>query len=316
MAAAVLHVLRWFPGGEAIARAKHSFLSCSDAEGGYEDRTNALHDHLLQDIVSRLPSKDAARTAALASRWRHLWRSTPLVFHDHHLLPSRDRGHGHVAAVARVLAAHPGPFRTVSIGYCDFGCHDRELGYCIVFRKPTREAAADDGDKLSKLPDDLLLNILERVDTLDAIRTCILSKRLQKLPTMLSHLFISVGSISCHHNLALEFGICDVLRISHAVAGVTGIILSRRNRAITISKLKIRFVLTDHDAVAIGRSVARTMATQKVNSAEFEMVTEKAYGNCSPDDLLHFARQFKTFISACPDAFAGLTRGHAFGCAI
>ncbi|KAM0851756.1 hypothetical protein ACQ4PT_052219 [Festuca glaucescens] len=294
MAAAVLHVLRWFPGGEAIARAKHSFLSCSDAEGGYEDRTNALHDHLLQDIVSRLPSKDAARTAALASRWRHLWRSTPLVFHDHHLLPSRDRGHGHVAAVARVLAAHPGPFRT----------------------KPTREAAADDGDKLSKLPDDLLLNILERVDTLDAIRTCILSKRLQKLPTMLSHLFISVGSISCHHNLALEFGICDVLRISHAVAGVTGIILSRRNRAITISKLKIRFVLTDHDAVAIGRSVARTMATQKVNSAEFEMVTEKAYGNCSPDDLLHFARQFKTFISACPDAFAGLTRGHAFGCAI
>ncbi|KAM0872829.1 hypothetical protein ACQ4PT_038452 [Festuca glaucescens] len=50
------------------------------------------------------------------------------------------------------------------------------------------------------------------------------------------------------------------------------------------------------------------MATQKVDSAEFEMVTEMAYGNCSPDDLLHFARQFKTFLSACPDAFAGLTR--------
>ncbi|CAM0943327.1 unnamed protein product [Alopecurus aequalis] len=125
MAVAVLHVLRWFPGGEAIARAEHAFLSCSDAEAGHEDRISALHDHLLEDIVSRLPAKDAARTAVLASRWRHIWLSTPLVFHDHHLLPSRDRGH--VAAVARVLAAHPGPFRTVSIGYCDFGLHDREL---------------------------------------------------------------------------------------------------------------------------------------------------------------------------------------------
>jgi hypothetical protein len=52
-------------------------------------------------------------------------------------------------------------------------------------QKPARDAA-DHGDRLNKLPDDLLLNILERVDTLDAIRTCILSKKTLKLPTMLS----------------------------------------------------------------------------------------------------------------------------------
>jgi hypothetical protein len=51
-------------------------------------------------------------------------------------------------------------------------------------QKPARDAA-DHGDRLNKLPDDLLLNILERVDTLDAIRTCILSKQTLKLPTML-----------------------------------------------------------------------------------------------------------------------------------
>ncbi|XP_051209511.1 F-box/FBD/LRR-repeat protein At1g13570 [Lolium perenne] len=160
MAAAVLHVLRWFPGGESIARAKHSFLSCSDADGGYEDRISALHDHLLHHILSRLPAKDAARTAALASRWRHLWRSTPLVFHDHHLLPSRDRAH--VAAVARVLAAHPGPFRTVSIGYCDFACHDRELAEWprLLAAKGVQDLALvnmpADFDRLPAVPADVL----------------------------------------------------------------------------------------------------------------------------------------------------------------
>uniref|UniRef100_A0ACD5YQM6 Uncharacterized protein n=1 Tax=Avena sativa TaxID=4498 RepID=A0ACD5YQM6_AVESA len=174
--------------------------------------------------------------------------------------------------------------------------------------KQARDKAADrNGDRFSKLPDDLLLNILERVDTLDAIRTCILSKQLLKLPTMLSHLFISVGSISCHYNPAREFSISDVLRISHAIADVTDNILSTRSPEITISKLKIRFVLTDCDSISIGKSVARAMATQRVDEAEFEMVTEKAYAFCSPDDLLHFAGKFNTFLGACPDAFAGLT---------
>ena len=48
------------------------------------------------------------------------------------------------------------------------------------------------GDRLSKLPNDLLLNILERVDTLDAIRACILSRQMMKLRTMLSQFFLSL----------------------------------------------------------------------------------------------------------------------------
>jgi hypothetical protein len=44
----------------------------------------------------------------------------------------------------------------------------------------------DKPDRLSKLPKDVLLNILERVDTFDAIRTSILSKQMQNLPSMLS----------------------------------------------------------------------------------------------------------------------------------
>ncbi|XBI50386.1 hypothetical protein VPH35_113797 [Triticum aestivum] len=128
MAAGVWNVLDWFPGGEAILRAESAFLSASTAAGAGEDRISALHDHPLRDIVSRLPARDAARTAALASRWRHLWRSTPLVFHDPHLLPSRQPELA--AAVARVLAAHPGPFATVSIRCCDFRRQSLELAEC------------------------------------------------------------------------------------------------------------------------------------------------------------------------------------------
>ena len=43
------------------------------------DHLAALPDDILQHILSYLPSRDAVRSAMLAPRWRHLWRSTPAV---------------------------------------------------------------------------------------------------------------------------------------------------------------------------------------------------------------------------------------------
>jgi hypothetical protein len=125
-------------------------------------------------------------------------------------------------------------------------------------RRRDLQKAAGDEDRISNLPNDLLLNILERLDTLDAIRTCILSKRMQNLLTMLSRIVILLSPR-------------DLFRMNGVVADVTNKMLRTRSPHITIFKLKVRFILRLDDCLSIGKSVALAMATQKLDAAEFEI---------------------------------------------
>ncbi|GJM90427.1 hypothetical protein PR202_ga06705 [Eleusine coracana subsp. coracana] len=108
-------------------------VSCATAEGlesgdGF-DRISSLPDDILLRVVSRLPAKDGARTAALSTRWTRLWRSVPLVVVDAHFLPRRGaegrpprRGTLSCAVTDAVFAAfesHPGPFPFVILT-CSF----------------------------------------------------------------------------------------------------------------------------------------------------------------------------------------------------
>jgi len=79
------------PAEGSVSAAACSVVGEAEAD---EDRISRLADALLSNIVSRLPIKDAARTAALSPRWRRVWASTPLVLDDAHLLPYPDQPDG------------------------------------------------------------------------------------------------------------------------------------------------------------------------------------------------------------------------------
>ncbi|GJM99832.1 hypothetical protein PR202_ga16969 [Eleusine coracana subsp. coracana] len=91
-------------------------------------RISRLPDQHLRNIVSRLVAKDAVRTGALASRWRRIWRSAPLVFLDAGLPPQCRKNPiwrpllqetlGINNAVSAILKTHQGPFRCVQITCC------------------------------------------------------------------------------------------------------------------------------------------------------------------------------------------------------
>lgn len=162
-------------------------------------------------------------------------------------------------------------------------------------------------DRLSKLPDDILLNIVNRLGIVDIARTSFLSKRWRRIPAMLSKIDIAVGSFQLAQDRS-NVTIDDVVRASSTTVEITRRILENRPPSLyTIHLLSVQLFLGD-DSISIGQTVANTMATQKVGSSEFTILTYKDGRKCTYDELAAYGRQLRAFVDACPVAFGGLTR--------
>lgn len=119
------------------------------AVGDGEDHISHLPDALLSNIISRLTTKEAARTAVLSTRWGGVWAATPLLVDDAHFFGA-DR-HSDIPimrAVSRCVAAHPGPVRAVRVTRVSFHANeyplqrlvadlaDKDVKDLILFNRP------------------------------------------------------------------------------------------------------------------------------------------------------------------------------------
>jgi hypothetical protein len=161
-------------------------------------------------------------------------------------------------------------------------------------------------DRLNSLPNDILLNILDRLNVRNAARTSVLSGRWRHLSSMLSELKIDASDFLPEGKPTFPTG--EIARINAAVVEATKSILARRGSSQnTIQSLCITFFLKDDDMIYIGHAVGDSMSNQKVEIAEFTILTERDDIYCNDDHLIGYGRQFILFFDTCPTAFGGLT---------
>uniref|UniRef100_A0A0E0K760 F-box domain-containing protein n=1 Tax=Oryza punctata TaxID=4537 RepID=A0A0E0K760_ORYPU len=165
-----------------------------------------------------------------------------------------------------------------------------------------------DKDRLTTMPNDVLINILERLDTADAIRTCTLCKRMTNLPAELSRIVVDANSFAPNKVAPNLLTLSDLFKMNGALADATDKLLNFRSQQIALRQLSLRFYLRYYDCLTIGKAVQHAMSTYNLETVEFIILTEKQGDFCEETDMLCFGKQFKTFLAAFPDAFAGLTR--------
>ncbi|CAL5056565.1 unnamed protein product [Urochloa decumbens] len=164
-------------------------------------------------------------------------------------------------------------------------------------------------DRLSNLPDDILLTILERLDIRDTARTSLLSRQWRQMPTMLNKLVIKVSTFEPKKDERSEITLDDLARANATMHEATKNILSgRRNfRQYPLHLLCLEFYLGD-ESNSIVQTVGCTMDTLMVGEVEFTILTKKEQAHCSEDDVVLYGQQLMSLFKVCPNAFGGLTR--------
>ncbi|KAM3208230.1 hypothetical protein ACQJBY_063103 [Aegilops geniculata] len=159
--------------------------------------------------------------------------------------------------------------------------------------------ASKDEDRISALPDDILLQILERIDLRTVIRAGTVATRWMHLPHQLSHLLITVSDFRKASYTADE--------IMKAYTDATRRLLSPPTCKCTrtIKRMMLGCYIMDPYLSTIGHTVQDVVKSREPEYLEFAMCPDVACPNDA--QLALYGQWFMSFFGAYPGAFISLT---------
>ncbi|GJM94081.1 hypothetical protein PR202_ga10695 [Eleusine coracana subsp. coracana] len=160
-------------------------------------------------------------------------------------------------------------------------------------------------DRLSALPDDILVSILEKLSsTREAIRASVLSRRWAKLPFQLPEPEISIMEFLPSDSQLYELRAAQLSRAMESFRGAVSTFTSRTGAQAKTRCLKIEFFLSD------GRtSILQRLADKNnVGALQFAIRTTVSKAECDEKLMFRYARHFHEFMAATSSTFPLLTR--------
>ncbi|XP_044415329.1 uncharacterized protein [Triticum aestivum] len=191
----------------------------------------------------------------------------------------------------------------------------------------TAVGGADDG--LRGLPDDVLLDMLERLvragDVHTAARTCVLSRRWRHMPRyQIPHVCLDVADFYspadgwCPAALASarrrkDWCLPYQRRASEGLVQALWCFLAAPPSVRVIETLRLKMILTKYEVLRrAGRLIGEAAGTGRIKAGadvELELVMEKENLEHAPvEDMLGYGARFTQFLRGCPRAFRALTR--------
>ncbi|CAN6358203.1 unnamed protein product [Urochloa humidicola] len=188
---------------------------------------------------------------------------------------------------------------------------------CHIYHSRNHNEIQDDGnedvDRLSALPDDILLNILERLPLHSAVHTSILSRRWRHLPFLLSRLAIDIAEFRRRSGARATV---QSLMASYTEATKTLLTAPTGERA-AVKLFRLAFYLCADLSYlrSIGHAVATAVAAGSgarrpdadLTAVDLTLWTEVRSSRCTEEHAVLYRRRFVSFLDACPGAFRCLT---------
>uniref|UniRef100_A0A8I7B9F4 F-box/LRR-repeat protein 15/At3g58940/PEG3-like LRR domain-containing protein n=1 Tax=Hordeum vulgare subsp. vulgare TaxID=112509 RepID=A0A8I7B9F4_HORVV len=174
-----------------------------------------------------------------------------------------------------------------------------------IFGKGTEERTRHDDDRLSALPDDVLLAVLQLVDAGTAVRAGALARRWRHLRCLLPDLTIDVADLAppSPDPSSPRRTVHDLMA---AYTDATAWFLAP-SKLRSIKSLRLTFYLLDPYLRSIGDAVAESGCGSAAGPLEFTILADVDVLTVNDAERAMLARRFMSFLGACPAAFSGLT---------